>query len=54
MLAQLLEELRKLQDAEQLLFTVLTECSSYGYKIEGMSNQTHQDVQKFMKFDDSE
>lgn len=37
-----------------LLEQVLFDCGKYGYKIEGMSDDTLRRVQSYMGFDDSE
>lgn len=53
-LGDLREELERLEDAEELLRTILLECGKYGYKIDGMSSQTWTRARRYMKFDDSE
>jgi hypothetical protein len=53
-LRKFMEEVERLQEAEDLLRTVLVECGGYGFIIDKMSAETKKRVQSFMKFDDSE
>lgn len=54
MVAELIEELTRLKDIEDLLRTVLIENGEYGYRVPGLSDATLRRVEKFMDFDDSE
>lgn len=55
MIADLIEELTRLKDIEDLLRTVLMENREFGYRgVPGLSAETQRRVRKFMNFDDSE
>ncbi len=51
---ELIAELERLKEAEDLLRTILLNCGGYGYLINGMDTDTLRRVQRFMGFDDNE
>lgn len=54
MLDEMIEEIGELKKAKELLDLILGECAGYAYKIDGMSNETHNEVIKYTGFNDGE